>query len=122
MRKTLTTLTYFTLAFIIILILLVREKKISDLEHIQQQYLIQKEINKRDSINKSLHHVNRELKNEIDIIYSKNDSLMVEVTIKEIKLKEAKEQLKNDESNTILYAPDSTIIRILSEHYINTND
>jgi hypothetical protein len=122
MRKTLTTLTYFTLAFIIILILLVREKKISNLEHIEQQYLIQQEINKRDSINKSLHHVNKELKNEIDIIYSKNDSLMVQVTIKEIKLKEAKQQLRNDESNTILYAPDSTIIRILSEHDIITQD
>ncbi len=122
MRKTSKILIYFTLAFVVVLVLVLREKKIQTLEHYKQQYLIEREIAKRDSVNNSLHHINRELKNEIDVIYTKNDSLMVEVTIKEIKLNEAREQLKNDESNTILYAPDSTIIRILSEHDIITND
>ena len=120
MRKPIKYITISTGVFTLIFFFLIREKKIRELEHNQEKFIIWQEIQKRDSINKTLAKINEKQAKEIDVIYSKNDSLMIEVSIKEIRIEEAKKLINEESTNTILYAPDSTIINILSKHNFKT--
>ena len=112
--------TILSALFLFIIFFLVREYKNTDLFHKQQKEILKESTIQKEKEILQLQEVNKTYKEEIDIIYKKNDSLEVEIVVREYKLDKAKKRINHESTKAIINAPDSTIIRILTEHEFET--
>lgn len=114
------TITIISFIFIAVIVFLFRQNRINELRKYEERFFIQQELERRDKETDRLLNQNQELIEVVEIKVKENDSLLFVVDIKEEKIQQAKKRKSHEETKAILYAPDTTIIRILSEHHIRT--
>ena len=114
------TSTYIFAFFMLIFTWLLREKKHHELKIYEDKIKAEQRINEKNVIIDSLKIVN-DLKEEIIIKDHKEiDSLKSINKVQEYKINTTKKKLNNENTIKILSAPDTTVLRILSKHHINT--
>ena len=112
--------TYIFGLLVMIFVFLVREKKINDIKLYTLKDEAEKNIRVQNQHIKELVKINKN--QEIKALNSIRafDSLKTINQSQGYKIATAKKRLIDEKTRVILNAPDSTIIRILSEHHIKT--
>ena len=110
------TTTYIFGALVFVFVFLLRDKK--KVDHDIQKHKLELERQKaiNDSAVKELYEIEAEFVDRIKELDNKIDSLKDHAEAQEHRIKVAKEKLSDEETNIIFNAPDSVILRILSEH------
>ncbi len=113
--------TYIFGVLVVVFVFLVREKKINEAELHNLKTEAESNIELQNKEIKELVEINK--KQELKALNSQrlNDSLKSINKAQEYKIQKAKQKLKDEKTRAVLNAPDSTILRILSEHDIKTS-
>ena len=112
--------TYIFGVLVVVFVFLVREKKINEAELHNIKTEAKSNIELQNKEIKELTAINK--KQELKALNSQrlNDSLKTINKAQGYKIAQAKKRLIDEKTRVILNAPDSTILRILSEHDIKT--
>jgi len=112
--------TYIFGLMVMIFVFLVREKKINEIKLYSLKEESEKNIQLQNQQIKELVEINKN--QEIKALNSSRafDSLKTINKTQGYKIATAKKKLTDEKTRVILNAPDSTILRILSEHDIKT--
>ena len=114
--------TYIFGFFTLLVLVLVRENKNKETKAYEVKFKAEQRIQKqKNTISLLLQNQETQIE-KIKLEKIKNDSLLIANKLHEERTKQLKQSKSYEETRSIINAPDTTILRILSEHNIKTND